>query len=52
MRWLLLLAVSVASVSAQLAPPNAEGVTVGHVHLVVADPDAQKKLFVELLGAQ
>jgi catechol 2,3-dioxygenase-like lactoylglutathione lyase family enzyme len=24
----------------------------GHVHLVVADPDAQKKLFVDVLGAQ
>jgi catechol 2,3-dioxygenase-like lactoylglutathione lyase family enzyme len=28
------------------------GISIGHVHLVVADPEAQKKLFVEILGAQ
>jgi len=28
------------------------GISTGHVHLVVADPDAQKKLFVDVLGAQ
>src|SRR5271169_1678303 len=52
MRWLCLFAASAASLSAQLAPPNSMGVTTGHVHLVVADPDAQKKLFVDVLGAQ
>ena len=52
MRWLILLAASAAYLSAQLAPPNERGVSVGHVHLYVADVDAQKKLWVDLLGAQ
>jgi len=52
MRWLFLLAVSAASLFAQLAPPNDKGVSVGHVHLYVSDVDAQKKLWVDLLGAQ
>lgn len=52
MRWLILLAASSAYLFAQLAPPNDSGITMGHVHLYVADPDAQKKLWVDLLGAQ
>lgn len=52
MRWLILLAASAASVLAQTAAPNDAGVSVGHMHLVVADPDAQKKLWVGVLGAQ
>jgi catechol 2,3-dioxygenase-like lactoylglutathione lyase family enzyme len=36
---------------AQLAPPNAAGVTYGHVHLNVADIEVQKKLWVEQFGA-
>ncbi|HTS48352.1 MAG TPA: VOC family protein [Bryobacteraceae bacterium] len=52
MRWLILLAASAASLLAQTAAPNDSGVSVGHMHLVVADPDAQKKLFVGVLGAQ
>ena len=52
MRWIILLAASAASLSAQVAPPNDAGVAIGHVHMVVADPDAQKKLWVDQLGAQ
>src|SRR5271166_5886447 len=52
MRWPCLIALSVVSLPAQLAPPNAMGISMGHVHLVVNDPDAQKKLFVDVLGAQ
>jgi len=52
MRWFLLLAASAGSLFAQLAAPNASGVSAGHVHLVVEDPDAQKKLWVGLLGAE
>jgi catechol 2,3-dioxygenase-like lactoylglutathione lyase family enzyme len=52
MRYLLLIAASVGSLFAQLAAPNASGVSIGHVHLVVADPDAQKKLWVGVLGAE
>jgi catechol 2,3-dioxygenase-like lactoylglutathione lyase family enzyme len=36
--------------SAQLAPPNAAGVTYGHVHLNVRDVEVQKKLWVEHFG--
>jgi len=36
---------------AQLAPPNAAGVTYGHVHLNVKDIELQKKLWVEQFGA-
>jgi catechol 2,3-dioxygenase-like lactoylglutathione lyase family enzyme len=52
MRSILLLAVSAASAFAQLAPPNDLGVSIGHVHLLVTDPDAQKKIWVDLLGGQ
>jgi catechol 2,3-dioxygenase-like lactoylglutathione lyase family enzyme len=52
MRYLLLLAASVMSLLAQVAAPNASGVSIGHIHLVVADPDAQKKLWIGLLGAE
>lgn len=52
MRTLLVFAASAASLMAQLAPPNAAGVSMGHIHLMVADPEAQKKLWVGLLGAE
>ena len=52
MRWLCLLAATAASLSAQLAAPNDSGVSMGHVHLIVNDPDAQRKLFVDMLGAE
>ena len=52
MRWLSLLAISAAAGFAQTAAPNAAGISVGHVHLMVADPEEHKKLWVGLLGAQ
>jgi catechol 2,3-dioxygenase-like lactoylglutathione lyase family enzyme len=51
MRWLCLLAVSAVTVFAQLAPPNDAGVSLGHIHLTVPDPDAQIKVWVDVLGA-
>jgi len=51
MRWLSLLAASVATAFAQLAPPNAAGVSMGHIHLTVPDPDAQIKAWVDVTGA-
>ena len=36
--------------SAQLAPPNAAGITYGHVHLNVRDIEVHKKLFVDHFG--
>jgi catechol 2,3-dioxygenase-like lactoylglutathione lyase family enzyme len=51
MRWLGLLAVTTASLFGQLAPPNDAGVSLGHIHLTVPDPDAQIKVWVDVLGA-
>ena len=49
---LLLLAAALLAVpaSAQLAPPNAAGVRIGHIHLFVKDVDAQKKFWTETMG--
>jgi catechol 2,3-dioxygenase-like lactoylglutathione lyase family enzyme len=44
------LAAATTPLVAQLGKPNAQGVSVGHVHLVVRDAEAHKKLWV-LLGA-
>ena len=45
------LAVSLASPAyAQLAPPNAAGITYGHVHLSVKDMEVHKKLWVDHFG--
>src|SRR6187431_2958570 len=55
MFWRTLLAVvliSAAPVRAQLPAPNAAGVTAGHMHLMVRDPEAHKKIWVDVLGAQ
>jgi len=35
---------------AQLAPPNDAGVTLGHIHLVVKDVDAQKRFWTAMMG--
>jgi catechol 2,3-dioxygenase-like lactoylglutathione lyase family enzyme len=43
---------SAEAVRAQLPAPNAAGVSSGHLHLMVRDPAAHKKLWVELFGAQ
>lgn len=55
MRWLCLLAGLTAFLPqvsfAQLAPPNDAGVSVGHIHLTVPDPDAQIKAWTDVLGA-
>ncbi len=40
-----------ASAFAQLAPPNSDGVTMGHLHLRVRDTEAQKKFWTDGLGA-
>src|ERR1039458_7468229 len=52
MRTLLWLAASAGPLLAQLASPNDYGVALGHIHLMVEDPEVQKKLWVGVLGAQ
>jgi catechol 2,3-dioxygenase-like lactoylglutathione lyase family enzyme len=47
-----LVLIAAAPLRAQLPAPNAAGVTAGHLHLMVRDPDAHKKIWVEVLGAQ
>lgn len=37
---------------AQTAAPNASGVSIGHIHLMVGDPAPQKALWVDTLGAE
>src|SRR5215831_17730594 len=37
---------------AQLTAPNDSGISIGHIHLLSKDPEAQKKIWVEALGAQ
>lgn len=34
---------------AQLAPPNAAGVTLGQIHLIVKDVDAERRFFIDML---
>ena len=46
------LLISTAPVQAQLPAPNAAGVSAGHMHMVVRDPAAHKKLWVDVFGAQ
>lgn len=52
MRWTCLVAALAVSAFAQTAPPNSSGISIGHVHLIVGDPDAQRKLFVDTLGGE
>jgi catechol 2,3-dioxygenase-like lactoylglutathione lyase family enzyme len=46
----LLALASAAPAHAQLAPPNAAGITYGHVHLNVRDIEVHKKLWVDHFG--
>jgi catechol 2,3-dioxygenase-like lactoylglutathione lyase family enzyme len=41
-----------APAGAQLPAPNAAGVSAGHMHLMVRDPAAHKKVWVDVFGAQ
>ncbi|HEY1240353.1 MAG TPA: VOC family protein [Bryobacteraceae bacterium] len=52
MRPLVVLAASAVCVFAQLAPSNDSGVSMGHIHLVVADPEGQKKAWIDAFGAE
>ena len=36
--------------TAQTAPPNAAGISIGHIHLVVPDPAAAQKVWMDVLG--
>jgi catechol 2,3-dioxygenase-like lactoylglutathione lyase family enzyme len=47
-----LAAIAAAPALAQLAPPNAAGVSMGHVHLMVKDLDAQRHFWSMFGGTQ
>jgi catechol 2,3-dioxygenase-like lactoylglutathione lyase family enzyme len=50
-RCVFALAISAfPSAFAQLAPPNDAGVTLGHIHLVVKDVEAQKRFWTAMMG--
>lgn len=51
MRRILPLLFLAPALFAQLVPPGDAGVSIGHVHLMVANPEAQKKVWVDALGA-
>jgi catechol 2,3-dioxygenase-like lactoylglutathione lyase family enzyme len=50
MRWLSILLV--VPVLVQLPAPNANGISAGHMHMMVREPEVHKKIWVEALGAQ
>jgi catechol 2,3-dioxygenase-like lactoylglutathione lyase family enzyme len=52
MRLTLLFALLTVALPAQVAPPNSAGVSMGHMHIVTPDPDAQKKLWIDALGGK
>ena len=50
---LLSLILAVAPLAlAQLPPPNAAGVSMGHLHLNVKDIDENKKFWIDQLGGK
>ncbi|MGH9673370.1 MAG: VOC family protein, partial [Bryobacteraceae bacterium] len=51
MRRCLLTALLASAAFAQLPPHNESGITMGHLHLMSADPAAHRKLWVDTLGA-
>jgi catechol 2,3-dioxygenase-like lactoylglutathione lyase family enzyme len=50
--FLIVLLFTHVTAFAQLAGPNESGISIGHIHLNSKDPDAQRKIWVEALGAQ
>lgn len=46
------LAACGAPVPAQVLAPNSSGVSMGHLHLNSANPELQRKFWVDLLGAR
>ncbi|HVW87016.1 MAG TPA: VOC family protein [Bryobacteraceae bacterium] len=47
-----LLLIAASSMFSQLAAPNAQGVSMGHIHLNTVDPAVQKTFWTEIIGAQ
>jgi catechol 2,3-dioxygenase-like lactoylglutathione lyase family enzyme len=45
-------AAAVVALLAQTAPPNATGISIGHIHLIVQDPAAMQKVWVDVMGGK
>jgi catechol 2,3-dioxygenase-like lactoylglutathione lyase family enzyme len=43
---------AVVALLAQTAPPNATGISMGHIHLIVQDPAAMQKVWVDVMGGK
>lgn len=52
MRLTALVALLTFPLCAQVAPPNAAGVSMGHLHITTPDPAAHMKLWVDVLGGK
>ncbi|MCC7499775.1 MAG: VOC family protein [Bryobacterales bacterium] len=52
MRWFPFLSLLVCPVMAQLAPPNAAGVSMGHLHIITPDPEAQRRAWIDVTGGR
>ncbi|HEV8542941.1 MAG TPA: VOC family protein [Verrucomicrobiae bacterium] len=52
MKFIALLLLLTPSLLAQLLPGNEKGLAMGHIHLLVSDIEAHKKLWVDALGAK
>ena len=52
MRLFTLFSITATAMFAQVAPPNEMGVSIGHMHMMLGDPDAQKKIWVGVLGGE
>ena len=52
MKRLLLSLLLAPALLAQLSPGNEKGVSMGHIHLRVSDPEVHKKLWIDALGAK
>jgi catechol 2,3-dioxygenase-like lactoylglutathione lyase family enzyme len=50
--FLITFLIAAQPARAQLPAPNAAGVSAGHLHLMVRDPAAHKKIWTDLFGAQ
>jgi catechol 2,3-dioxygenase-like lactoylglutathione lyase family enzyme len=51
-RIMFTAALVTSALSAQLPPPNEAGASMGHLHLLSKDTDAQRKFWVEVMGAK
>jgi catechol 2,3-dioxygenase-like lactoylglutathione lyase family enzyme len=50
LRAVVLPVFTLTAAFAQLAPPNDAGVTLGHIHLVVKDVEAQRRFWTTMMG--